>query len=228
MFLFGIRRSFGLFNSSRLYSPALTPSFLRCDNRIYTTSIESHPAQLQFVGEPPIPYLTLQLPSTATPVSFRISKVKPISHILTAIQEEDKSIKELALYDVDYHSPGETNPTGNVLDEGVTGVRWARSTIAEDILAVALKHGGLILDVDGKKIPINIPTLNERLLPLNASLDKIRSDIEPLEVQKKALDKLALNAAFRLSWLGLISLCAQLGLMVRLTYVEYSWDGEEF
>ncbi|KAJ1556484.1 hypothetical protein HK096_000553, partial [Nowakowskiella sp. JEL0078] len=170
--------------------------------RFLSSNLPSVHANLKFVGEHDIPFLYVLLPSADSPVSFRISKLKPISHILAAIQEEDKTITKIALFD---SSLSNTDSSTEKSDVGAIGVRWARSTSAEDVLAVALKHGSLVLEINDEKIPVKIQTLEERLKPIQEKLALLHVEIEPLEIKKKTLDQLAKNSASRMTWLGLVA-----------------------
>ncbi|KAI9142680.1 coiled-coil domain-containing protein 109 protein [Paraphysoderma sedebokerense] len=60
--------------------------------------------------------------------------------------------------------------------------------------------------------------MTEPLLELKTKLDS-------LSVVKSQCDALAQRSAERIVWGGLGALCLQFGLMARLTWWEYSWDG---
>jgi len=66
--------------------------------------------------------------------------------------------------------------------------------------------------------------LPERALPIREELAQIEKEQEQIETIKARCDRKAHRIADMISWTGLAFLCAQWGMMVRLTYWEYSWD----
>ncbi|KAI8809737.1 hypothetical protein BJ742DRAFT_803509 [Cladochytrium replicatum] len=160
-------------------------------------------------------FLTLAHPTLASPYSFFISKSKPISHLLAQIQEEAPTIEHVAIYDVERANP----------PDGVNRpLRWARATSAEDVLSVALHKGELLIELNDVQVPVKLPSLEERTQPLIDEIETVRKELAPLETRKVALDAAAQRSASRVTWFGLAALCAQFGLMARLTWWEYSWD----
>ncbi|KAJ3045600.1 hypothetical protein HK097_001178 [Rhizophlyctis rosea] len=161
------------------------------------------------------PYLILTLPN-GTETTFFIPPQKPISFLLQQILEEDTSITQAAVY--------ELHATQSTPDHTPRPVRWARSTSAEYVLANALQQGGLLLSLDGQPHHVRVPTFEERVEPLKKELVGVEGELQPLMKRKAELDRLASQTSRRIAWFGLGTLCAQWGLMARLTWWEYSWD----
>ncbi|ORZ31345.1 hypothetical protein BCR44DRAFT_1502850 [Catenaria anguillulae PL171] len=88
-------------------------------------------------------------------------------------------------------------------------VRWCRSTPTEDVLKEGLKAAA---------------TANVKLELVLAPGSKKPPKFAQLELEKKVVDAGTKKSADRLVWGGLAFLCAQWGLMARLTFWEYSWD----
>lgn len=60
-------------------------------------------------------------------------------------------------------------------------------------------------------VKLEIPTLRERLDPVQADVEKVKQQLEPLEAQKSQLDRSARDFATYSTWAGLALLSAQLG-----------------
>lgn len=106
-------------------------------------------------------------------------------------------------------------------------VRWSKASALKDFLETS-KHGQLFLVINGvQKIPIQLPTYEERTVDLRAKLASLQSALAPLEETKTRYDLMAKQAAGRVAWMGLFALCLQFGVMARLTWWDYSWDVTE-
>ncbi|KAJ3162467.1 hypothetical protein HDU86_004949 [Geranomyces michiganensis] len=173
------------------------------------TAAPSQHAQLRYEND--MPFLTLRL-STGNQTAFRMAPTKPISVLLEQIKEEDHTVQDIAVYDL---------PVAGAKGDGF---RWARSTASKYILQMALKRGGFLLSLDGRRLRVNIPTFEERVAPLKKELENVEKDIAPLAATKRMLDEKAHRSSVRMAWIGLAALCSQFGLMARLTWWEYSWD----
>ncbi|KAJ3013568.1 hypothetical protein HKX48_005679 [Thoreauomyces humboldtii] len=160
-----------------------------------------------------MPFLTLQLPNATAPTSFRMAPTKPVSVLLEQIKEEDPEVKHVAMYDMPLDGT-----------EKRESFRWARSTASKYILQLALKRGGFVVEIDGQRLPVAIPTFEERVAPFVTDLETVERDLAPLAAKKSELDQKAHKSSVRMGWLGLFALCSQFGLMWRLTFFEYSWD----
>jgi hypothetical protein len=125
----------------------------------------------------------------------QVQKKRPISNLLESLRDEDPSITSVILKD----------------GAGPKASRWARATVAEDIVGVALKNGELILDLnEGQMISsINIQSLEERLKPIHEDIATLERDIKPLQDEKQLIDTAAQRRAVRMGWFGLVALCAQ-------------------
>ncbi|KAI8917875.1 hypothetical protein DFJ77DRAFT_322624 [Powellomyces hirtus] len=177
----------------------------------YTTQ-QPLPSQSPHIRyENDMPFLTLKL-SSGSQTAFRMAPTKPVSVLLEQIKEEDPAVEHIAVYDM---------PNGVNKRESF---RWARSTAIKYILQMALKRGGFLIELNDQRLQVAIPTLEERIAPLQRELEAVEKDIEPLLVTKRALDEKAHKSSVRMAWFGLAALCSQFGLMARLTWWEYSWD----
>ncbi|KAJ3034546.1 hypothetical protein HDV00_004959 [Rhizophlyctis rosea] len=198
-------------------TPTKLPSSIK--NCAYSTTSSTEPPhpdispRIYYEGSNP--YLTLTLPN-GTETTFLIPPSKPISFLLQQILEEDSTISQCAVY--------ELHATPSTPDDTPRPVRWARSTSAEFVLANALQQGGMLLSLDGTPYRVRVPTFEERVEPLRKELEGVEGELMPLRGRKMELDKLASRTSRRIAWLGLGTLCAQWGLMARLTWWEYSWD----
>ncbi|KAI9357258.1 hypothetical protein DFJ73DRAFT_821075 [Zopfochytrium polystomum] len=165
------------------------------------------PHSITYINEHPF----LALPSHEDPsvvTLFRIHANKPISHLLTAIQEEDPTTTSLHIQeDMSKESP-----------------RWARSTMARDVLDVALSRGLLVLNVNGENVKLSVTPFAERVAPINQRINATKAELAPLSAKKLKLDRTAHRRGVVTNWIGLAALCAQWGIMARLTWWEYSWD----
>ncbi|KAI9002289.1 hypothetical protein BC832DRAFT_112070 [Gaertneriomyces semiglobifer] len=94
----------------------------------------------------------------------------------------------------------------------------------DHILQGATRRGGFVLEIDDRKLKITYPTYEERAAPVLRELASVEEHLLPLEKSKAELDKTAHRHSTRIAWLGLAALCAQWGIMARLTWWEYSWD----
>ncbi|KAI9104056.1 hypothetical protein DFS34DRAFT_646275 [Phlyctochytrium arcticum] len=166
-------------------------------------------ANLRYDGDQP--FLTVTLPN-GNSTAFRVSSVKPISFLLEQIREEDPAVKEVAVYDLP-SAPGRA-----------TGFRWARATQTANVLQRSLRRGGLVLMVNSQPIRVRTPPFAERVKDIEAELATVEEQLLPLKETKAVLDKKASKSSVRIAWIGLGALCAQWGIMARLTWWEYSWD----
>ena len=177
-----------------------------------------------------VPFLSLTQKTRS--VVFRLQPAKPVSVLLEAIREEFGA-EHVAL--------------------GSDGVRWARSTVLGDAMAFAHARGGVpatgtkgsndvIADVstgladnehapgsltmflDATPLRIALPSFSTRTRHLQAAVTGKQAELSSLQNAKISLDRAAAASATRLAWTGLLGLCAQWGLMARLTWWEYSWD----
>ncbi|KAK0182611.1 hypothetical protein PV327_000731 [Microctonus hyperodae] len=57
-----------------------------------------------------------------------------------------------------------------------------------------------------------------------AELDQVMVELEPLELKKQELEVAAETRANFHSWIGLVAMAVQFGILARLTWWEYSWD----
>jgi hypothetical protein len=55
-------------------------------------------------------------------------------------------------------------------------------------------------------------------------LEKIHTELEPLEIQRQQLEKGAETRSNVFVWGGLAFMAVQFGFLARLTWWEYSWD----
>ncbi|KAJ3264074.1 hypothetical protein HK104_006528 [Borealophlyctis nickersoniae] len=181
--------------------------------RLYHGTSSYTPPRIHYEGT--TPFLTLSLPN-GTETTFLIAPSKPISFLLQQIQEEDEQVTQCAVYELNAIKDEETNM--------YRPVRWARSTGAREVLAIALHQGGFLLELNGVRYPVRVPTAEERIAPIQKVLEKVEAELLPLQERKRQLDLRAATTSRRLAWFGLGALCAQWGLMARLTWWEYSWD----
>ncbi|KNC98707.1 uncharacterized protein SPPG_06385 [Spizellomyces punctatus DAOM BR117] len=178
--------------------------------RCLTTTTSHSDATVRYEGQTPLLTLTV---SNGAKTAFRISPLKPVSVLLEQIKEEDPNIKEIAVYDL---------PKENEKDKGF---RWARSTQISHVLSRSLHRGGFVLLVNNTQLlHVHVPTFEARVSPLRHELESVENQLVPLRDTKKALDEKAHRSSVRIAWLGLGALCAQWGIMARLTWWEYSWD----
>ncbi|KAJ3352873.1 hypothetical protein GGF32_003537 [Allomyces javanicus] len=106
-------------------------------------------------------------------------------------------------------------------------VRWCRSTPLADVVADGLRHEmklELVLDHGKRTIVVELPTLTERAKALRDTIATLTPKVDAAVALKQQCDTRALRSANLLVWGGLGALCAQWGLMARLTWWEYSWD----
>ncbi|CAG9132795.1 unnamed protein product [Plutella xylostella] len=59
---------------------------------------------------------------------------------------------------------------------------------------------------------------------LRAQLEKITTELEPLEQKRQSLEVDATRRTSVLTWVGLSLMGVQFGVLARLTWWEYSWD----
>ncbi|KAJ3295644.1 hypothetical protein HDU76_006814, partial [Blyttiomyces sp. JEL0837] len=142
---------------------------------------------------------------------FRIMEDKPIWTLLESIKAEDPQTTTLHFWET-------IEPTSD------GNIRLAKSTISSDIINICIKRGGILLQRNDEFIKISPQSLEDRLKPLQVELEKVDLDIKPLVAKKKLLDAQALRSATMTNWAGFTALCAQFGIMARLTWWEYSWD----
>ncbi|XP_034941225.1 calcium uniporter protein, mitochondrial [Chelonus insularis] len=57
-----------------------------------------------------------------------------------------------------------------------------------------------------------------------AELEQVMVELEPLELKKQELEIAAERRANFHSWIGLVAMAIQFGVLARLTWWEYSWD----
>jgi len=143
--------------------------------------------------------LVVTLPSKGT-TSLPISKNRPIGCLLLDIKDEDPSVEKV-----------------EVLDSN--GYKISNSTLALD----ALRDGSKLL-LNGSSLDLQFPTLEEILEPKLKKIEELKEKIKPYEDLKQLCDLGAQRFANRVAWLGLFALCTQWGLMMRLTWYEFSWD----
>ncbi|KAL7752145.1 hypothetical protein RI367_002188 [Sorochytrium milnesiophthora] len=152
----------------------------------------------------------LSLSLAGSNVRFKLRPDRPIHALLQQIQEES----------------GAKNV--NVLTEEEDGgsvIRWCRSTVTEDVLREGLRNNmRVIIGIDDVPIRVELPSLTERIKPLQEQQASLAARLRDLESIKLKCDKMSAKSANRLVWAGLAGLCAQWGLMARLTWWEYSWD----
>ncbi|KNE64973.1 hypothetical protein AMAG_10639 [Allomyces macrogynus ATCC 38327] len=106
-------------------------------------------------------------------------------------------------------------------------VRWCRSTPLADVVADGLRHEmklELVLDHGKRTIVVELPSLTERAKALRETITMLTPKVDAAVALKQQCDTRALRSANLLVWGGFGALCAQWGLMARLTWWEYSWD----
>eukprot|EP00160_Parvularia_atlantis_P018764 Unigene7095_Nuclearia_a/m.21736 Unigene7095_Nuclearia_a/g.21736 ORF Unigene7095_Nuclearia_a/g.21736 Unigene7095_Nuclearia_a/m.21736 type:complete len:272 (-) Unigene7095_Nuclearia_a:92-907(-) len=155
-------------------------------------------ARLKYDGDRP--KLHLHLPGAAAGRAFTVNMARDLSHLLTQIEDEEK-------------------PAGGVGFVDVDGFRFARSTPLPDVL-----RPGATVEVNGQRYPLQLPTVEELSQPIVEGMQQMESELDKLHELKLVCDRAAQAHGNRLMWLGLVGLCAQWGLMMRLTWYEYSWD----
>ena len=143
-------------------------------------------------------FLTLMLKEKVT---FQIKRNKPISFLLSEIHEEEPTIKEAALYEMNENGKGYR--IARYLSIFLSHFKSKRSTSSDEVLQIALKNGGLNLKLDEKDIFLEAPTLETRLQPFTERLSLAEADFQALANAKKKLDDQAHNAAVRFTWIGM-------------------------
>ncbi|KAJ1567535.1 hypothetical protein HK405_005632, partial [Cladochytrium tenue] len=137
-----------------------------------------------------LPYVTLppQGDTTATrPVRFRVHDDRPIGSLLTAIQEEDPTVLKIHVLE----SPEDSSP------------RWARSTLARDVLGVALKRNGLVFCVNDHNLQLTVTPYADRAALIDAEIREVDAALAPIQSKKSALDRKAHRRGVITNWLGL-------------------------
>ncbi|TPX31792.1 hypothetical protein SmJEL517_g04987 [Synchytrium microbalum] len=168
------------------------------------TSAVDHPLSPKLTFDERQVFLNLNLPQGS--VNFVITKTKPVSDLYANIAEEYPLAKSISIFKF----PSEA--------------QWAKSTPSEDILSQALLDRGLILQINNERIKVNVPTAEQRTAHLKTDLLTLEKELTVLETRRSDLDRLAERTSQVFVWLFLAGMCAQWGLMLRLTFVEYSWD----
>ncbi|KAJ1559436.1 hypothetical protein HK405_010643, partial [Cladochytrium tenue] len=123
-----------------------------------------------------LPYVTLPPRGDATvthPVRFRVHDDRPIGSLLTAIQEEDPTVLKIHVVE----GPEESSP------------RWARSTLARDVLGVALKRNGLVLCVNDHNLQLTVTPYEDRAALVDAEIREVDAALAPIQSKKSALDR---------------------------------------
>lgn len=158
--------------------------------------------------------LDLTLPNGTSTV-FSVRPHVALDTLIRQIKEEHPSIQHVAVF-----AAGES---------GAVGHKWARATCIDDVIREGLraKHRGFIIDLDGYKVNVEVPSFEERTAPLHVQLEQTKAQLAPLDELKTSLDTQANKTSDFIMNAGLAFLVVQWVALVRLTWWESSWDTME-
>ncbi|KAI9155954.1 hypothetical protein H9P43_009064 [Blastocladiella emersonii ATCC 22665] len=155
--------------------------------------------------------------SASTPVRVKLYPDRPIHGTLLQVARE-VGAADVAVY---------TTTAGGAGPAGVDKVRWCRSTPTLDVVREGMAAPEMAVELKvgkDKVVAVELPSFTERTRHLTAELAAAEPALASLAATKTQLDAQSLRSANLFVWGGLGFLCAQWGLMARLTWWEYSWD----
>ncbi|KAH8697718.1 hypothetical protein BGW36DRAFT_379299 [Talaromyces proteolyticus] len=110
-------------------------------------------------------------------------------------------------------------------------VRWSSSTEIGDFIRDAARVKEFLVDIQGSplgKIPVGVPSFNDRTYYLRMRLRKISKRLKDLAVIKQECDLLAHRGAQRVALGGLGIMVSWWYIVYKLTFeTEYGWDTME-
>ncbi|CAF2082227.1 unnamed protein product [Brassica rapa subsp. narinosa] len=116
----------------------------------------------------------------------------------------------------------------SALVEASQGMGLARSPDEAHVFARVLDDAGVVLIFRDKVYlhPDKVVDLIRRAMPLDETPeeDQIKDEFNKLRNMKEEIDVLAHRQVRRILWGGLATAIVQIGLFVRLTFWEFSWD----
>ncbi|CAH2038467.1 unnamed protein product [Thlaspi arvense] len=116
----------------------------------------------------------------------------------------------------------------SALLEASQGMGIVRSPDEAHVFARVLDDAGVILIFRDKVYlhPDKVVDLIRRAMPLdqNPEEDQIKDEFNKMRIMKEEIDVLAHRQVRKILWCGLATSIVQIGLFVRLTFWEFSWD----
>ncbi|KAK7603266.1 hypothetical protein V9T40_003265 [Parthenolecanium corni] len=182
-----------------------------------------------------LPRITVPLPSRKEKCRFTL---KPISNtvrdLTTMIQEEDRGIDRVILHTKDGVRISSSCSIEVLLEEEefylsindrtyrICSPPAAKKSFTKDDVE---KLGDVRILIAQLYESLHVKEFHvHKEQELLSKLEKIQSSLDPLEEQRKLLEKKAGLRTSVLTWVGLGMMSVQFGILARLTWWEYSWD----
>ncbi|KAK9708354.1 hypothetical protein K7432_009679 [Basidiobolus ranarum] len=146
--------------------------------------------------------------------AFPFSLNLPLSVMSYQIREEYPQLKEVSFHE----SSDAFNPS----------IKYSQHFKVKDVIQKAIKSpcGGFFLSINGNQLFIQIPTFKERTTKLENHLLTLEERLRPLRELKEKCDMHASNTNRKLVTGGMAGLCTYFGIMAKLTWWDYGWDGK--
>ncbi|XP_046859005.1 calcium uniporter protein, mitochondrial-like isoform X2 [Xenia sp. Carnegie-2017] len=176
------------------------------------------------------PVVSIPLPSTNQPCEFTLYETNSVKNLLESIKDEDEGVNEALVHSLEGIRISQNTRMSSLLSNGFklkindemhtitpsseVGVAIAEESL-EDVRELVEKLY-IGLDVQNKKTETEEQLIEE--------LEKVQSELEPLEQQRIELEKGIESRTNMLVWGGLAFMAVQFGFLARLTWWEYSWD----
>jgi len=223
----------------RLTTLASTPSTTLSSSRVTTNNSCLHGLRLcSSVAlasfEHGLVHLSVPLPSRDENCRFTIKPISStVGDFLDALKAEDRGIESAGIYTEEGVRIAGSTPIHSVLNQefdlrindkkvdiqGLEEFRTSFEAPVEDRLSEVKK---LVAQLHSSLNITDHQLLQES--QLEKQLETLKSDLEPMEERRKALEEKSHARTKRLTWLGLGLMGIQFGFLARLTWWEYSWD----
>lgn len=179
-----------------------------------------------------LPNFIIPLPSRSEKCIF---PMKPISNnvgdFLKMIKNEDKGVDRAAIFTCDGVRIASSCSIENLLNEPfslqINGNNfYVEPPKKEEVCIEDPSQLRAIQElVDQLYETLNIKEINiKRKTELLKELENIKVEVSPLEEKRRELDKLAIKNNTLRTWLALGFMSIQFGILMRLTFWEFSWD----
>ncbi|KAF7991233.1 hypothetical protein HCN44_002795 [Aphidius gifuensis] len=178
------------------------------------------------------PRITVPLPSRKEKCMFTL---KPITHtvgdFISMLKAEDLGIDRACITTIDGIRIGSGNTIESLLD---ADFKLVMNDVTYDVSPPDQEKYSTESVEKLSDVQLTVCQLYESLhcqeynsileRDVITELEEVMIELEPLELKKQELEVAAENRANMHSWLGLIAMACQVGILARLTWWEYSWD----
>ncbi|XP_057338782.1 calcium uniporter protein, mitochondrial isoform X2 [Microplitis mediator] len=178
------------------------------------------------------PRITVPLPSRKEKCIFTLKPItNTVGDFIHMLKEEDRGIDRACITTLDGVRICSHNTIESLLDNDF---RLVINDVTYDVSPPEKEKYSMETMQKLSDIQVTVSQLYETLQcteynsvlerEVIAELEQVMIELEPLELKKQTLEVAAERRANLHSWIGLVAMAVQFGILARLTWWEYSWD----